>query len=110
MPAKRLPWFRFWIGATAHGKVRQLDDATFRTWLELLDDAAQQPKRGCFANPKAAAAIIRRPVKHLSALLDAGLLDERADGIVMHDWEEWQKWRPEDGANDDGLPPDHPPN
>jgi len=100
MPAKRLPWFRFWIDATAHGKVRQLDDATFRTWVELLDAAAKQPKRGRFENRKEAVAVLRRPAKHIAALIAAKLIDETPEGLVMHDWDEWQRWRQED-VNDD---------
>lgn len=101
MPAKRLPWFRFWIDATAHGKVRQLDDATFRTWVELLDAAAKQPKRGRFESRKEAVSVLRRPAKHIAALIAATLIDETPEGLVMHDWDEWQRWRQED-TNDDG--------
>jgi hypothetical protein len=109
MPAKRLPWFRFWIDATTHEKVRQLDDGTFRTWVELLDAAAKQPRRGRFASRASAISVVRRPAKHLSTLISAKLIDETREGLVMHDWDEWQRWRPED-ANDDATPPDPPPN
>lgn len=109
MPAKRIPWFKVWIGATAHGKVRQLDDGAFRTWVELLDAAAQQPQRGRFDSRREAAAITRRPTKHIEALLRAGLMDERDDGLWMHDWDDWQRWRQED-SNDSPTTTDHPPN
>lgn len=109
MPAKRLPWFRLWVGATAHGKVRLLDDGTFRTWVELLDAAAQQPKRGRFASAAEAAAITRRPAKHVAALMRVGLVDDTPDGLVMHDWDDWQRWRKED-ADDEPTPPQDPPN
>lgn len=109
MPAKRLPWFRFWIDATTHGKVRQLDDATFRTWVEMLDAAAKQPRRGRFESRVEAISILRRPPKHIATLITAKLVDEVDKELVMHDWDEWQRWRAED-ANDDATPPDHPPN
>src|SRR4051795_9629980 len=100
MPAKRLPWFRFWIDATTHGKVRQLDDATFRTWVEMLDAAAKQPRRGRFESRGEAISILRRPAKHIATLITAKLVDEVDKELVMHDWDEWQRWRAED-ANDD---------
>lgn len=109
MPAKRLPWFRFWIDATSHGKVRQLDDATFRTWVELLDAAAKQPRRGRFDSRTEAVSILRRPAKHIATLIRATLIDETTEGLTMHDWDEWQRWRTED-ANDYATSPDHPPN
>lgn len=108
MPAKRLPWFRFWIDATSHGKVRQLDDATFRTWVELLDAAAKQPKRGRFESRREAVSVVRRPTKHIAALITAKLIDETCEGLVMHDWDEWQRWRAED-ANDSSTSSESPP-
>lgn len=109
MPAPRLPWYRFWVGATAHGKVRQLDDGMFRTWVELLDAAAQQPTRGRFASRQEAVSIVRRPAKHVAALIAATLIDESSEGLTMHDWDEWQRWRKED-ANDSPTTPERPPN
>lgn len=110
MPAKRIPWFKIWIGATAHGKVRQLEDGVFRTWVELLDAAAQQPVRGRFASRAEAAAVLRRPVKHLAVLIGAGLIDEDPDKhLVMHDWDDWQRWRQED-SNDAPHTPEGPTN
>lgn len=108
MPAKRVPWFKFWIGATTHGKVRQLEDGEFRTWVELLDAASQQPKRGRFTSRKEAIAITRRPGVHLNVLIDAGLLDEAEDGALsLHDWDDWQRWRASD--DEPGSPTDTPP-
>lgn len=110
MPAKRIPWFKIWIGATAHGKVRQLEDGVFRTWVELLDAAAQQPVRGRFASRAEAAAVLRRPVKHMAVLIEAGLIDEDPDKhLVMHDWDDWQRWRQED-SNDAPPTPEGPTN
>ena len=111
MPAPQLPWFRFWKGATQHGKVRALSDAEFRTWVELLDLAAQQKPRGRFDSRKSAAALSRRPDRHIGSLVKAGLIDidSSDEHLTMHDWDEWQRWRKED-LHDDGTPPDLPPN
>lgn len=109
MPNKRILWFKMWIGSTRHEKVAQLDDRTFRAWVELLDGAAQQTVRGRYASVRAAAAVIRRPVGVINRLVAVGLIDERDDGIWMHDWQDWQRWRPEDASNDDPSPTDHPP-
>lgn len=112
MPAKRLPWFKLWIGCTAHGKVRQLDDGTFRTWVELLDAASQQPTRGRFASEGEAAAITRRPIKHIRTLVQAGLIDAGEDGLWLHDWSEWQDVYPSDVSRERSAntPPNTPPN
>lgn len=122
MPTKRLPWFKVWVGATRHEKVATLSDTDFRTWVELLDAASQQNVRGKFDSVAGAAAVTRRPTVSIKRLVTAGLLDDRqAEGLWMHDWKEWQRWRPEDQANDSESPPeppsintrsthDHPPN
>lgn len=115
MPAPRLPWYRFWGGATAHAKARELSDGEFRTWIELLDLSSQQKWRGRFTNRKAALGLVRRPSAHLATLVRVGLIDEDAGDkhLTMHDWDDWQRWRKED-ANDTGtpndLPPERPPN
>lgn len=112
MPAQRLPWFRFWVGATANAKVRTLNDGVFRTWVELLDLAAQQPRRGRFASAKEAAALSRRSAQHVGALIHAGLIDTTPEGLVMHDWDDWQRWRKEDAIdplNDTGTTHERPP-
>lgn len=109
MPTKRIPWFKVWVGATRHEKVATLDDRAFRTWVELLDAASQQTVRGKFASPAAAAAVVRRPVAAVKCLVAVGLIDERDDGVWMHDWQDWQRWRPEDDTNSDPSPPEPPP-
>src|SRR5258708_115164 len=102
MPAPALPWFKVWIGGTAHAKARPLNDATLRTWVELLDAAAQQPHRGRFRSRKEAALIVRRPTAHVGTLIAATLIDETPEELTMHDWDAWQRWRKED-ANDTGT-------
>lgn len=98
MPRPRLPWFKFWVAATRHEKVAPLSDRAFRTWVELLDAGSQQPTRGHFKSIPAAAAVVRRPLRMIQTLVEAGLLDERPDGVWLHDWREWQRWAPEPGA------------
>lgn len=109
MPKPRLPWFKLWGGVTSDPKVAPLSDALFRTWVELLDAASQQPKRGRFQNRKQAAAVIRRPVAHVAQLVAERLIDETPDGLTIHDWDAWQRWREEDGI-DTGLTPESPTN
>lgn len=109
MPAQRLPWFKFWIDATSNAKVRVLDDPTFRTWVELLDACARQSNRGRFASRAEAQAIVRRPAKHIATLIAGRLIDETPEGLTMHDWDEWQRWRPGD-VNDSPTSTDQPPN
>jgi len=109
MPAPRLPWFKVWLGATSNSKTAPLTDAVFRTWVELLDAAAQQQWRGRFKDQRSAAAIVRRPAVHVATLVSEGLIDEDADDkhLTMHDWDEWQRWRKEEDylpPNDNGTP------
>lgn len=93
MPKPRLQWFKVWVGATRHEKIVTLDDRSFRAWVELLDAASEQPIRGRFTSCAAAAAIIRRPPALVRRLAQARLLDERDDGLWLHDWSEWQRWQ-----------------
>jgi hypothetical protein len=118
MPAARLPWFRFWVGATAHAKARTLSDGEFRTWIELLDLCAQQKWRGRFTSKREALGLVRRPPAHLDALIRAGLVDvDPLDKhLTMHDWDHWQRWRegdsddhPNDHTNDTGTTHERPP-
>jgi len=108
MPRQRLAWFKVWVGATRHEKVVTLDNLAFRVWVELLDAASEQPMRGRFTSCAAAAAIVRRPVGVVRKLAQARLLDEREDGVWLHDWADWQRWRPADEAEDTShdSPPD----
>jgi hypothetical protein len=111
MPAKRLPWFKVWVGATRHEKVATLSDTDFRTWVELLDAAAQQSTRGKFDSAASAAAVVRRPLASVKRLIATRLLDDRgAEGLWLHDWPEWQRWVPDDGASDSASTPEPPLN
>jgi hypothetical protein len=107
MPKPRLSWFKVWVGATRHEKVATLDDRTFRIWVELLDAASQQQVRGRFPSYAAAAAVVRRPVASIRRLAQARLLDDREDGVWLHDWPDWQRWHPDDSpTNDTGITPE----
>lgn len=107
MPRSRLPWYKVWVGTSRHSKIVPLTDRSFRVWHELLDAASEQKTRGRFESVKAAALIVRRKPSEVQALVDAGLIDVTEDGIWMHDWKDWQRWRPEDAqANDSDSPPE----
>jgi hypothetical protein len=88
----------------------QLSDRTFRVWQELLDAANEQKIRGRFDSYSAAAAIIRRKPAEVRLVAAAGLLDESADGVWLHDWKDWQRWKPEDEGltNDEPTSPEDP--
>lgn len=97
MPAKRLPWFKLWPEAIEHEKVAQLGDGEFRTWVTALAKAADQPTRWRFASRRHAATITGRPLGHVNTLVNARLLDDMgADGVWIHDWEQWQERYPSD--------------
>jgi hypothetical protein len=104
MPRPRLPWFKVWVGVTRDAKIVTLSDRLFRVWVELLDAASEQKIRGRFDSYAAAAAIVRRKPAEVRQVAAAGLLDEFQDGIWLHDWQDWQRWRPEDShPNDLGI-------
>lgn len=107
MPRPRLPWFKVWAGATRDKKIAGLSDHTFRVWIELLDAASEQRVRGRFVSYESAAAIIRRKAAEVRLVAAAGLMDEVDGLVVMHDWDDWQRWRPDDAATDEaGTPPE----
>jgi hypothetical protein len=93
MPAKRLPWLKFWPEAVDHEKFAGLSDAERWTWVKLLARAAQQPTRGRFASIAHAVEATGRPAKHVRTLVEVRLLDQREDGLWLHDWLDWQRWR-----------------
>lgn len=106
MPAKRLPWYKVWAEHTDHEKICALSDAEYRTWHMVLAKAAQQPIRWRFASARHAAAVTNRPERQITALTAAGLMDSREDGLWVHDSNVWQRWTPEDDANDSRTPPE----
>jgi hypothetical protein len=111
MPRPRLPWFKIWCGATRDSKIVTLSDRLFRVWVELLDAASEQKIRGRFDSYAAAAAIVRRKPAEVRQVAAAGLMDESQDGIWMHDWQDWQRWRPEDSlTNNTGMTHESLPN
>lgn len=92
MPARRLPWFKFWPEAMQHPKIALLSDGVFRTWVALLSEGSRQPVRWRFASVKHAASVTGRPVKHVRELLAGRLMDEATDGAIwVHDWRQWQE-------------------
>ena len=92
MPARRLPWFKFWPEAMRHEKVAMLSDGLFRTWLAALAYGSEQPVRWRFASVKHAATVTGRPAKHITDLIAARLLDLSDSGEVwVHDWRQWQE-------------------
>lgn len=105
MPAKRLPWLKFWPELVDHEKFSGLGDSERWTWIKLLARAGQQPVRGRFGGIAHASEVTGRPAKHIKMLIAARLLDLKDDGLWMHDWDYWQRWRP----GDDEPTPDNDP-
>lgn len=110
MPNKPVPWLKLWPELVDHEKFAQLTDSESWTWVKLLAKAGQQPTRGRFRDVNHAVITTGRPKKHVERLIEVRLLDPKADGLWMHDWEKWQRWRPEESVNPESTPPDHPPN
>lgn len=98
MPAKRLPWAKVWPEMLEHEKFATMPDALMGVWLRTLLRASHQPKRWRFASVAHCAAVIGRPAKVVRQLVDARLLDETPDGVLVHDAEAWQDVYPSDYA------------
>jgi hypothetical protein len=89
--ARRLPWIKLWTESRAHEKVALLSDAQFRTWIYVLLAGAEQPKRWRFSSAQHASAVTGRPLAHIKHLVSVRLIDERDDGLWIHDYRQWQE-------------------
>lgn len=106
MAAKRLPWIKFYPELLEHEKFADLSDAESWTWINVWGKASQQTVRWRFASPAHAAKVTGRSVAQIRKLIAARLLDERSDGLWVHDWQQWQQRYPSDyegSVIDDGL-------
>jgi len=74
----------------AHEKIALLTDEQGWTWIHCLCAAAQQPRRWRFASVDHVTAVTGRTAESIRALIAARLLDEREDGLWIHDCEQWQ--------------------
>lgn len=91
MAARRLPWIKLWLESLDHEKVALLSDAQFRTWVRVLCKGSEQPTRWRFASAQHAAAVAGRPLQQVKQLIAARLLDQREDGVWVHDYKHWQE-------------------
>lgn len=113
MPARRLPWVKLWPELMAREKVRQLTDSQYRTWTYCLLSSSQLPVRWRFDSLEHAAYVTRRPVKDIRALAEVHFLEQRDDGVWLHDVAEYQDVYPSDiererSANTPPNPPQTP--
>jgi len=87
---------RLWIKLDAlihrNPKTAQLSDGQFRAYLVSLCEAKVTQSEGEWPSREHYTyAVGPKVARHLPALLEAGLLEESADGwIGVHDWTEWQ--------------------
>jgi len=85
-------WFRFYDSVLDDPKVQRLPDHIFRGWVNVLCLAS----RGAGELPKTPdiAFALRIPDDAadslVQALLDAGLIEDRGDRLVVHNWSERQ--------------------
>jgi hypothetical protein len=92
-------WFKFHSSARESCKVQSLPPEIFKTWVNLLCLAAEigyggepavLPRR---LDTLAYKLRLEESVlkKHLTRLVDDGLLQQTGDGLTPHDWQEWQQ-------------------
>jgi hypothetical protein len=96
----RTGWFRVWNSILNNPKIADLDDKTFRNWIEMLCVASLY--RGSLPALKDFAFELRmnpaKAEKILSKLLALSLIDEIDEHYVPHDWLEHQP--PSDNSTD----------
>lgn len=105
MPAKRLPWIKFYPELLEHEKFADLSDSESWTWINVWAKASQQPVRWRFASAAHAAKVTGRSASQIRKLIAARLLDEHSDGLWVHDWQQWQNRYPSDYEHSDDGPP-----
>ena len=85
-------WFRSYVDKLNNIKVRRLSDAHYRAWESLLCVAALHD--GALPSLSEVAFRLRKTEQEtaelIEALIAARLFDRTGQGIVPHDWNEWQ--------------------
>jgi len=88
-------WFRFYHDSLDNPKVQLLPANVFKTWINLLCLASKtNGQRGTLPSMDRVAFALRISQADAeamtAALIDAGLIDRADDGLVMHDWGDFQ--------------------
>jgi hypothetical protein len=100
MPAKRLPWIKFWPELLEHRKFGELTDSESWTWVVVWGKASQQPERWTFASLDHAARATGRKRQQIQRLVDIRLIDIDGTGrLTIHDVKQWQDQYPSDGSD-----------
>lgn len=111
MPAARLPWIKFWPELVDHAKFVDLTDSERWTWIEVWAKASQQPERWKFASVAHAQKVTGRKEKDIRKLIEVRLIDERSDGLYIHNARKWQDRYPSDeSAKSSPTSPEPHPN
>lgn len=81
-------WFRFYDGVLDDPKVQLLPDALFKSWVNLM--CLSSKMEGKPFDAAAVAFALRIPETKaqstIDALLERGLLDDTAAGLLSHNW------------------------
>ena len=89
-----MKWFRLYTEVLDDEKVQTLPLESRWGWVMLLCLAAENPERGLVPPLKRVAFKLRiseaKAAKLLRQLTDAGLLDQTANGLTPHNWDERQ--------------------
>jgi hypothetical protein len=101
MPAKRLPWIKFWPELLEHRKFGELSDAESWTWVVVWGKASQQADRWKFASIDHAARVTGRPKRQIQRLIDMQLVDiDVAGRLTIHNVKKWQERFPSEEPAD----------
>lgn len=85
-------WITVDAGLPEHPKLTGLpSDAARWSWLVIVCAAKRQRKPGRFADAKHLREVVGRHARHLPAFIGAGLIEATAEGLVIHDWAEYQR-------------------
>lgn len=91
-----MKWFRFYHDALDDPKVQRLPPDTFKFWVNLLCLASRSDDRGVIAmRPEEVAFALRcaddDASRHLSVLLDGGLVEVKDSTYLIHNWDVRQR-------------------
>lgn len=87
-----MAWIALDCGLFEHEKFARLPTDHARLgWIATLLAAKRQPRPGRFANDDHLRLVLGRFARWVPAYFEAELLETTADGIVIHDWDRYQR-------------------
>jgi hypothetical protein len=94
MPENLMPWLKLWHEYLDKAKIQILSESLRARHINLLCVACKENDNGRLPNIKLVAHMLHlseaETLATLNALAESGLIENRAKGYYIHDWDEWQ--------------------